>query len=86
MCRAALDDPVRGEIAFVVEGGLPAASEAADGAGATQPDVDAAIDALLAEGLTTSAIAKRLADAGHGERRHLYARVGERRSEAAGTG
>jgi 16S rRNA (cytidine1402-2'-O)-methyltransferase len=64
---AAIAEPVRGEIAFVVEGGAPdpAFAEAAP----SQDDVDAAIDALLAEGLTTSAIAKRLADAGHGERR-----------------
>jgi 16S rRNA (cytidine1402-2'-O)-methyltransferase len=77
---AALAEPVRGEIAFVVEG-------AADGAPAepsstSEADIDAAIDALLAEGLTTSAIAKRLAEAGHGERRHLYARVGDRRAAA----
>jgi 16S rRNA (cytidine1402-2'-O)-methyltransferase len=74
----ALEEPVRGEIAFVVEGGEP------DRTAADEPDardVDAAIDALLAEGLTTSAIAKRLAGEGHGERRHLYARVGERRLE-----
>jgi 16S rRNA (cytidine1402-2'-O)-methyltransferase len=76
---AALADPVRGEIAFVVEGGAPDAPAALNGASAA--DLDAAIDALLAEGLTTSAIAKRLADAGHGERRHLYARVGARRAE-----
>jgi 16S rRNA (cytidine1402-2'-O)-methyltransferase len=75
---AALDDPVRGEIAFVVEGGAPAASD-------TPPagDLAAAIDAGLADGLTTSALAKRLADAGHGERRHLYARVSARRAERA---
>ena len=41
--------------------------------------VGARIDALLAEGLTTSAVAKRLAEAGFGERRHLYALVSERR-------
>jgi 16S rRNA (cytidine1402-2'-O)-methyltransferase len=78
---AALADPVRGEIAFVVEGAP--AEPGAETAAASEHDVDAAIDALLAEGLTTSAIAKRLAEAGHGERRHLYARVGERRSAAA---
>ncbi|MBV8582077.1 MAG: hypothetical protein JOZ86_15745, partial [Candidatus Eremiobacteraeota bacterium] len=50
---------------------------------ATPADLDAAIDGLLAEGLTTSAIAKRLADAGHGERRHLYARVSDRRTGRA---
>ena len=71
----ALPDPVRGEIALVVEGapGEPVPLPAAG--------VDAAIDALIAEGHTTSAIAKRLAEAGHGERRHLYARVSQRRSE-----
>jgi 16S rRNA (cytidine1402-2'-O)-methyltransferase len=75
---AALATPVRGEIAFVVEGaaGPPAAAP-------PQADIDAAIDALLAQGLTTSAIAKRLAEAGHGERRHLYARVGTRRTGRA---
>lgn len=70
---AALAEPVRGEIAFVVEGGAVAAEPAGDEA------IEAAIDVLLAEGLTTSAIAKRLAEAGHGERRHLYARVTARR-------
>lgn len=75
---AAIAEPVRGEIAFVVEGG--GASDAAPATAA--PDLDAAIDALLAEGLTTSAVAKRLAEAGHGERRHLYARVSERRASA----
>lgn len=73
---AELDDPVRGEIVFVVEGGEPQQPESEE---SNSANVDAAIDALLAEGLTTSAIAKRLADEGHGERRHLYARVGERR-------
>lgn len=73
---AAVADPVRGEIVFVVEGGAAEPSVSDESATA---DVDAAIDALLAEGLTTSAIAKRLAEEGHGERRHLYARVSERR-------
>jgi 16S rRNA (cytidine1402-2'-O)-methyltransferase len=72
---AAIAEPVRGEIAFVVEGlDEPAALEAAPPA-----ELDATIDALIADGLTTSAIAKRLAEAGHGERRHLYARVSDRR-------
>lgn len=74
---AAIADPVRGEIAFVVEGVAEPESAATDEAG-----LDAAIDGLLGEGLTTSAIAKRLADAGHGERRHLYTRVSERRASA----
>ncbi len=74
---AALEEPVRGEISFVVEGG--AAEAGAETARSTE-ELDATIDALVAEGLTTSAIAKRLADAGYGARRHLYARVGERRT------
>ncbi len=72
----ALEVPVRGEIAFVVEG----APDATPASAPPQADVDAAIDALVAQGLTTSAIAKRLAEAGHGERRHLYTRVGDRRT------
>jgi 16S rRNA (cytidine1402-2'-O)-methyltransferase len=83
---AALATPVRGEIAFVVEGGADDRGAAAGVADAPAVDVDAAIDALLAEGLTTSAIAKRLADEGHGARRHLYARVGERRAGIRGRG
>jgi 16S rRNA (cytidine1402-2'-O)-methyltransferase len=75
---AAIEDPVRGEIAFVVEGGAPGANAIAETISAD--DLDAAIDALTAEGLTTSAIAKRLAEAGHGERRHLYARASARRT------
>jgi 16S rRNA (cytidine1402-2'-O)-methyltransferase len=77
---AALEEPVRGEISFVVEGG---SVEAEPVSSSSAEDLDATIDALVAEGLTTSAIAKRLADAGHGERRHLYARVGERRTGRA---
>jgi len=77
---AALEEPVRGEIVLVVEGGPDDAPPVEP---ATPADLDAAIDGLLAEGLTTSAIAKRLADAGHGERRHLYARVSDRRTGRA---
>jgi 16S rRNA (cytidine1402-2'-O)-methyltransferase len=77
---AALEEPVRGEISFVVEGGAPEEVPASPGGA---EDLDATIDALVAEGLTTSAIAKRLADAGHGARRHLYARVGARRTGRA---
>jgi 16S rRNA (cytidine1402-2'-O)-methyltransferase len=76
---AAIEEPVRGEIAFVVEGGAVASDRAA----VSEPNLDAAIDALLAEGLTTSAVAKRLTEAGHGERRHLYARVSQRRGGRA---
>lgn len=71
---AALAEPVRGEIAFVLE--PPAAAAPAAPAGA---HVDAAIDELLATGISTSAAAKALAERGLGERRHLYARVAERR-------
>jgi 16S rRNA (cytidine1402-2'-O)-methyltransferase len=89
---AALADPVRGEIALVVEGaGEPADSraprDATSGASAVSDEaITAAIDALLADGLTTSAAAKRLADAGHGERRHLYARVSAQRAQRAAEG
>jgi 16S rRNA (cytidine1402-2'-O)-methyltransferase len=79
---AALDDPVRGEVAFVVEG----ASETRTAETPASEEIDAAIDALLAAGLTTSAIAKRLANAGLGERRHLYARAGARRAEVTPRG
>lgn len=75
---AALEEPVRGEIAFVVEGG-EAGEDAAPAPDGAQEGLDGTIDALIADGLTTSAIAKRLADEGRGERRHLYARVSERR-------
>ena len=71
--RAALTDPVRGEIAFVIEG-----------SGATRDDAEAIdlereIDASLASGASVSAIAKRLAERGAGERRHLYALVSARK-------
>ncbi len=71
---AALVDPIRGEIAFVLDAG--AAAEAA-------PPPDAAIDAeiatLIGQGMSTSAIAKALTERGFGERRHLYARISDRR-------
>ncbi len=73
---AALADPVRGEIVFVVDA---AAVEPRSAAAPNAADVDATIAALIAQGMTTSAIAKTLAERGLGERRHLYARVGERR-------
>ncbi len=72
---AALDEPVRGEIVFVLN---PGAAE--PGAAPPQDEaVDAAIATLIGEGLSTSAIAKTLAERGLGERRHLYARVSEHR-------
>ena len=74
---AAIAEPARGEIAFVVEGGVIARDPAET---ASETGLDDAIDALLAQGLTTSAVAKRLTEAGHGERRHLYSRVSQRRA------
>ncbi|GAC1404319.1 MAG: 16S rRNA (cytidine(1402)-2'-O)-methyltransferase [Candidatus Velthaea sp.] len=72
---AALAEPVRGEIAFVLApNAVPAQVEPPAAA-----EIDRAIDALLLSGGTTSAIAKELAERGLGERRHLYARVSERR-------
>jgi 16S rRNA (cytidine1402-2'-O)-methyltransferase len=75
----ALSQPVRGEICLVVEGREAIAS--ADGSTTIEDElaIDRDIDALIAAGETTSAIAKRLTEAGRGERRHLYARVAERR-------
>lgn len=70
---AALDRPVRGEIAFAVAP-LERHEEPADAA-----TLERQIDALLASGATVSAIAKELADAGYGERRHLYAIASERK-------
>jgi 16S rRNA (cytidine1402-2'-O)-methyltransferase len=72
---AALADPVRGEIAFVIDAG----ERVIDAVPATNVDIDAAIDVLLSGGHSTSAIAKTLAEQGLGERRHLYARVTDRR-------
>jgi 16S rRNA (cytidine1402-2'-O)-methyltransferase len=73
---AALPDPIRGEFVFVVEAAREAATDPAE---IDADELDAAIDRLTGEGLSASAIAKKLADAGCGERRHLYARVAERR-------
>jgi 16S rRNA (cytidine1402-2'-O)-methyltransferase len=73
---AALPDPVRGEVAFVIDAGV-----AAPDPDAVEDDLDARIDALLATGISTAAIAKQLAAAGAGDRQVLYARVGARRSE-----
>jgi 16S rRNA (cytidine1402-2'-O)-methyltransferase len=75
---AALPDPMRGEVAFVIDAGV---AQAADVNGAS---LDEQIDALLAAGVSTAAIAKRLAASGAGDRQALYARVGARRSEGPG--
>lgn len=74
---AALSEPVRGEIVFVIDAAEAEPTFAA--LDALDADVDAAIAALIEQGLSTSAIAKTLAERGLGERRLLYARAGERR-------
>ncbi len=74
---AALPNPVRGEIVFVIDGGATAPRAAGNA------NVDERIDALLASGASTASIAKQLAASGAGERNALYARVGARRSEGA---
>jgi 16S rRNA (cytidine1402-2'-O)-methyltransferase len=76
----ALDDPVRGEIAFAIEG----AAALADAAPPAADDIDAAIDALLERGATLSAIGRELAGRGLGERRALYARASARKSRGRG--
>jgi 16S rRNA (cytidine1402-2'-O)-methyltransferase len=76
---AGLPEPMRGEVAFAIDAGV--ATAAPDAAGAS---LDERIDALLASGASTAAIAKQLAAAGAGERKALYARVGARRSEGPG--
>ena len=75
----ALEEPVRGEIAFAV-----APHRAAADAEPSQAEVDAEIDALLAANCRVGEIAKRLARRGFGDRNDLYARAGARK--AAGKG
>ncbi len=78
---AALELPVRGEIAFAV------APYAYAQAAAVAIDVDQRIDALLREGRPVAHIAKLLADEGAGERHELYARASARkRATGMGTG
>ena len=78
MVAAALPNPMRGEVAFVIDAGVATPDPDAEDVA-----LDDRIDALLATGASTSAIAKQLAASGAGERQALYARVGERRSEGA---
>jgi 16S rRNA (cytidine1402-2'-O)-methyltransferase len=70
---ALLPQPVRGEIAVVIQ---PHAAPAAEPSGA---QLDDEIDALLHGGLSVSAVAKALAERGLGERRHIYARAADRK-------
>lgn len=68
----ALPEPVRGEIAFAIAPYQAKASHA-------PLDLDVAIDELLASGHRATEIARRLARAGAGDRRDLYARVNKRK-------
>ncbi len=72
---AALDAPVRGEIAFVIApyASVPPPSH-------TDIDLDAAIDARLDAGEHAGDIARALAREGVGDRRELYAKVSERKA------
>ncbi|GAC1392586.1 MAG: 16S rRNA (cytidine(1402)-2'-O)-methyltransferase [Vulcanimicrobiaceae bacterium] len=71
--RDQLVSPIRGEFVLVIEGQAPElAPPSAD-------ELEAAIDALLDTGASVSAIAKSLVERGLGERRHLYARVTDRK-------
>lgn len=67
---AQLSEPVRGEIALVLEPSAAPAPQAPSGA-----ELDEEIDALLREGKSVSAVAKALSERGLGERRHIYARA-----------
>lgn len=67
---AQLPEPVRGEIALVIEPShLPPPAPVAEA------QIDDEIDALLAQGKSVSAVAKALSERGLGERRHIYARA-----------
>ncbi|MDE2481758.1 MAG: 16S rRNA (cytidine(1402)-2'-O)-methyltransferase [bacterium] len=70
----ALEEPIRGEIAFAV---APYRLEPETSA---PEDLDTRIDALLKEGRSAKEIARALAAAGAGDRRALYARASARRS------
>ncbi|HTU71686.1 MAG TPA: 16S rRNA (cytidine(1402)-2'-O)-methyltransferase [Candidatus Baltobacteraceae bacterium] len=75
---AALADPVRGEIAFVLAPYTGAAREL------PPPDLDAAIDERLERGESVAEIARALARIGAGARRDLYARATERKAKRRG--
>ncbi|GAC1658291.1 MAG: 16S rRNA (cytidine(1402)-2'-O)-methyltransferase [Vulcanimicrobiaceae bacterium] len=72
-CSAALAQPVRGEVVLVIEG-IPA-----PGNPASESEIDAAIDKLLEQNTSVSAIAKALVAQGLGKRSHLYARITDRK-------
>lgn len=71
---AQLAQPVRGEIALIVQ---PSAAPAPEPP--AQAQIDEEIDALLLAGQSVSAVAKALAERGLGERRHIYARATARK-------
>ncbi len=76
----ALVQPVRGEIVLVIAGKARAARAPDIG------EIDATIETMLESRCSVSAIAKWLAERGFGERRHLYARVSERKRLRAEAG
>lgn len=67
-----LQQPIRGEIAFVVLSKPKRSS-------GIHNDIDAQIDALLAQSQSVSSVAKALAAQGFGPRREIYDRAGERK-------
>jgi len=71
---AQLSQPVRGEIALVMQ---PSQVPAPQPPSETQLDEE--IDALLRDGKSVSAVAKALSERGLGERRHIYARASGRK-------
>lgn len=71
---AQLAEPPRGEIAFVLEPTALTASEAAQSRFSAEA-TEAALAELLAQGIGAAQAARRLAAAGHGKRRELYARA-----------
>lgn len=71
---AQLAQPVRGEIALVLE-----PSQAPAPQPPSEAQLDEEIDALLRDGKSVSAVAKALCERGLGERRHIYARATDRK-------
>lgn len=71
---AALAEPIRGEIAFAIAPYQRAEPTAADPAAIAER-----IDALLDDGCSVAEIARRLTEAGLGERRALYAQISQRK-------
>ncbi len=74
-----LPDPPRGEIAFALE-----AAPLKEATPPSAAEIDRAIEAALAAGERVSAIARRLAAAGAGERSDLYARISARKAAVEG--